>query len=158
MVVASLHMSPPYFFFGNNRSNRTTDVVENVPQSWFSGFHSSGTGVFEEKISKPYSVPYFPKKRLYSFLSSIPHSLKKWSYFQKLFFTVILENIVFFFKLLYEKYLKSHFLQKKFILIFVTKNGHVPPQMVFSNFFNINREHLQGFLARNSCERKFFEE
>ncbi len=39
-------------------------------QNWFLGFHSVGMDFFREKTSKPYSIHHFPKKRLYSFLSS----------------------------------------------------------------------------------------
>ncbi len=56
-----------FFSFGNNRSNRTTDMGENVPRNWFFGFHSASMGFFEEKISKLYSVPNFSRKKLYSF-------------------------------------------------------------------------------------------
>ncbi len=73
---------------------------------------------------------------------------------------------VFFFNLLYDKYSKTLFLTKKFILIFVVRhpppfplNGrHILLWMVFRNLFNINwRTSAKFSYSKVSFERKFLE-
>ncbi len=85
--------------FGKKPPNRTTDMGENVPPNLFLDFNSAGMGFSEENTSKQYSVSDFPLKKLYSFLSSDSPFPGKWSCPQKFFFSVILENIVFFVKI-----------------------------------------------------------
>ncbi len=64
----------------------------------FFGFYSADMGVFWRKNLKTVSIPRFPQTRLYSFLLSNVPFPQKWSWALKIFFQVILENIVFFFE------------------------------------------------------------
>ncbi len=66
------------------------------PQNWFFGFHSAGTGVFDEKISNPCSVLHFLLKRLHSFLSSNTPFSEKWTCSPKHYFLRLFWKILFF--------------------------------------------------------------
>ncbi len=104
MVGVSPGMGELYFF-GNNRFNRTTDMGENVP--WFFSFHSASMGFFKEKISKTFSVPHFPCRRLYSFSSSNTPFPEKWSCPRKNYFSQLFWNYFFFLKKLIRKLFKT---------------------------------------------------
>ncbi len=105
MVGASPHIGEPnFFFFGNNRSNRTTDM---------------GKVIFTFVVQHP--IPW------------------KVVCPEKLFFFIILENIVFLEKVVIWKIFKTLFLTKKFIFIFVARHA-LPLKMVMSShkwFFKI---------------------
>ncbi len=142
MSLVRVHTWVNHIIFGNNRSNRTTDMGENVPsklvfwllfsrygvfwgknvtavfgttfpiENWFFGFHSAGTEVFEEKFQNRIRYPISHKRGYIHFCHPTSHSLK-WSC------PPICDYFgkycfVFFFlqKLLYKKYSKTHFLQK----------------------------------------------
>ncbi len=147
MVGASPHLGEAYFFFffGNNLATRTTDMGENVPlRTGFFGFHLADMGFFEEKISKLYSVSHFPWKRLYSFLSSNTLFPEKWSLPlpKKIIFHGYFGEYCFFFNCM--KNIQNLIPYKKVCINFCHKttlfpqNGHVVPQKIFPNFFNIN--------------------
>ncbi len=64
----------------------------------------------------------FPTKNVINFCHMTPVSLKNGHAPPKLFFTVILKNIdFFFFEKINEKYSESHFLQKRLYDFFVTR-------------------------------------
>ncbi len=153
-------------FFGNNWSNRNTDMGKNVPPKLFFGFRSAGTGFFQKNILKPYLVSHFPYKVYIHFCHRIPYSLKNDHAPQKLFFAVILKNIVLKKKYVIRKIFKTSFFTKKFILNFVARCP-LPIKIVtsshkwfFTIFFNLNWR----ISARFSCskvysfERKFYVE
>ncbi len=96
------------------------------PQNQFFGFHSTGIEFFMEKTYKQYLVPHSPQKRFNSFLLSDAFFASKMvmspkNYFSRLFWKICFFFVFFLRKLFSEKYLKPHFLQKKIILIFVTR-------------------------------------
>ncbi len=64
--------------FGNNWPNKTTDMENVPPKTSFLGL-SQTVRCFWGKKWKLYSVPHFPKKRLYSLLSSNVPFPQKWS-------------------------------------------------------------------------------
>ncbi len=82
--------------FVNNRPNRTIVKGENVPSKPVFGFHSAGMEFFMKKNYKQYLVPHLPQKRFDSFLSSNAYLASKMVMPPKLFFEVILENMLFF--------------------------------------------------------------
>ncbi len=114
------------------------------PQNWFFGFQSAGMRFLREQFQSPIRYPISHKKGHIHFCRPTPHFLKNGLALQKLFFTVILESIVFFFeKIVIQKYSKPRFLQKSLYYFcrqtpVYPQNGLVLPQKIFHNFFNIN--------------------
>ncbi len=114
--------------------------------------------------------PIFPWKGYIHFCRPTAHSLKNGHVPPKLFFAVILENIVSFFvffleKIVIWKIFKTLFLKKKFFLIFVARQPLpfkmvMPSHKCFSQFFNINwRTSTRcSFSKVYSFERKFYGE
>ncbi len=162
-------VNPTFFFFfnRNNQSNRTTG--ENVPLKLVFGLSFSRYGVFWGKDFKAvFGTLFIEKVILFIFVvwHSIPWKMvmPPKNYFLQLFW-----KILFFLfllkKLLYEKYSKSHFLQKSlywFLLPdtpFPTK-WSFPPQRIFRNFFNKNWRTSARFCCSKvySFERKFYGE
>ncbi len=116
--------------FGNNWPNRTTRYRGKCdPKTSFFGFKSADLGSFEKKTYKMYAVSHFLQKRLHLFLASDGPFFEKWSCLPKIFFSVILENIAFFRKIVKWKIFKTSFLTKKVILILVARHP-LPLKMV----------------------------
>ncbi len=128
------------------------------PQNQFFGFKSGGMRFFGEKTWKPYSVPHFLKKKGYiQFCRPKFRSLKKSHAPEKLFFAVILENVVFFKKIIKWKIFKTSMPTKKVILIFVA--GHLPsPQNSHVSNKWVFRSSLQKccFFSKNLFYNKIF--
>ncbi len=137
------------FFFWNNRSNRTTDMRENVPPKLaFWPSISRYGGLWGKNFKAVFGNPFSIEEVIFIFVVRLPIPWKlaipsqKKKNFSWLFWKILF-SFFFLKKLLYEKYLKPHFLQKNFILLFVARhplslnNGSVLPQMVFHNFFYV---------------------
>ncbi len=117
-------------------------------QNQFFSFHSAPMEFFVKKIYKQYLVPPFPKEKVqHIFVVQRLLYFKNGHAPQKLFFMVILKNMVSFFffffflkKLFNEKYFKPRFLQKRlywFLSLdapFPSKQP-CPPTNDFSQFF-----------------------
>ncbi len=111
----------------NNQPNGTTDMGENVPpKTSFSGLCWTEWVFLKKRTQKLYLVPHFPPKKLYSFLLSDAPFPQKWSCPQKELFAVILENIVFFEKVVKWKIFKTLMPTKKVTLILVARRP--PPK------------------------------
>ncbi len=104
-------------------------------------------GFFEKKISKSYSVPHFPKKRLPSFLSSDTLLPKNWLSQtpsppprQKNYFSQLFWKILFFLLNCCMKNIQNLISDKKIYIDFChhtptsPQNGHVLPQVFFVVF------------------------
>ncbi len=133
------------YFFGNNRSNKTT--------TGFLAFIQPVWRFLRKKFQSRIWYPISCRKDSIHFCRPIPHSLKNGHALQKLFFTVILENIVFF--ICYMKNIQNHISYKKVYIDFCCQtppspqNGVVLPQMFFCHFFSINWKTF----ARFSCSK-----
>ncbi len=116
LVRVHTRVNPIYFFFWNNRSNRTIDMGENVPPKLVFWLSFGIWGFWGKKFKAVFGTPISYRKGYIYICRPTPHSLKNGRALQKLFFVIILENIYIFFlfKLLYEKYSKPHFLQKSY--------------------------------------------
>ncbi len=114
MVGANPHMSEPYFNLGNNQSDTTTDIVENVPPKLVFWLSFSRYGDFWGKHFKGrIRYPISHRKCYIHFCRLISH--EKWSCPTQNYFSLLFWKICIFFflkKFLYEKYSKPHFLQK----------------------------------------------
>ncbi len=100
--------------FGNNRSNRTTDVGKKVPLKPFFWLSFSRYKIFYAKTYRQCLVSYSPQKRFNLFLSFDACFAKKMVVSPKNNFSRLFWKISFFLKKLFnEKYLKPHFLQKR---------------------------------------------
>ncbi len=120
-------------FFENNRFNKTTDMGENVPPKlvfWLS--FSQYVGFWGKNFKAIFGTPISHRKGYIHFCGPTPHSKKSGHAVQKLFFTVILENIAVFEKIVEWEIIKTSFLTKKFILIFVARHS-IPLKMVMSS-------------------------
>ncbi len=132
------------FCFGNNQSNRTTDMGENMPPklvfwlsfSWYGGFWGKN---FEAVFGTP-----FPIIKVIHFCHPASHSVKNGYAAKNIFLAVILENIIIIILNCYIKNIQNLISYKKGCTDFCRQmppfpqNGHVLPQMVFHNFFNLN--------------------
>ncbi len=126
----------------------------------FFGFHSVSVGFLEEKISKLYLVPLFSiEKVIFIFVVWHPIPWKNGHAPQKLFFAVLLEDIVFFKKKknYYIKNIQNLNSYKKVYIDFCcqtpssSQNCHVLLQIVFRNFFNLNWRTSASF----SCSKVY---
>ncbi len=166
MVGAGPHMDEPYFFWKQIGPIEPLIWGKICPWNWFLGFHSAIMVFFRKKFQSRILYPISHRRGYIHFSCPMPHSLKNCHAPQKLFFAVILKNIVFFEKNVKQKLFKTSFFTNNFILIFVTRyplslqNGHVLPQMVFRSFFNVNWRTSVRFSYSKiySFERKFYEE
>ncbi len=91
------------------------------PKTSFSAFIQSVWAFFKKKLKNHFRYPIFQRKGYIYFCGPTHHSFKNDHYLQKLIFEVILENIVFFEKIIKRKIFKTSFFTKKAIYIFVDK-------------------------------------
>ncbi len=119
MVGASSHMGEPYFLRGNNRSNRTTDMGENVSikQVFCPSFSRCG-GFSGKNFKTIFGTPFPIEKVIFIFVIRHPIPCKMASPPQKK--KKIIFHVYFgkkYKKIVIWKIFKTSFLTKKFILI-----------------------------------------
>ncbi len=127
------------------------------PQNWVFGFHSASMEFLREKFQSRILYPISYRKGHINFC--------RWTLFsEKLFFVVILENIVFFPEKI-EKYSKPHFLQKS-LYWFLSSDTPFPlkwscrPTNGFSQFLQHKLKNirevvlLEGILIRKKILRR----
>ncbi len=153
-----------FLFFFNNRFN----------EHWYGRKCALKTGllafiqpvwIFWRKNFKAVSRTLFSIKRFYSFLSSDTPIPWKMVMSAKIFFSRLFWKMLFLLRKMYEKYSILHFLQKIYIDFCgqttpSCQNGHVIPQMVFHNFFNVNWKTSERISCSKvySVEIKFYGE
>ncbi len=129
-------MCPQNRFFGFH-------LVGCAPNQFF-GFHSASAGFFEEKTLKTVFGTSFPVEKVI-FIFVGPHSNgEKWSRLPKIIFHGYLGKYCLFQENSYMKTIQNFISYKKDYIDFCCQttpslqNGHVLPQIVFRNFFNIH--------------------
>ncbi len=157
---------PHLFFFGNNRSNRTTDMEENVPpQLVFWLLFSQCGGFWGKNVKAVFGTPFPIEKVIFIFVLQHPipwkMAMSPKNYLLRLFW----KKNFFFEKNCYMKQIQNLISYNKVYTDFCRQtppspqNDHILSQMVFRNFFNINwRTSVRCSYSKiYSFERKFME-
>ncbi len=150
-------------FFGNNWSNRTTDMGKVCPKTGFLAFIQPVWIFLTKNFQSRNRYPISHRKGYIHFCRPDTPFSEKWSCPPKNFFH---GYFGFFFLNYYIKNISNLIFYKNVYIDFCCQtppspqNGHVFPQMVFHNFFNIHWRTSAKFssLKVYSFERKLYGE